>query len=929
MRFGILGPVEVATDKGLVSIGQPRHRAVLAYLLLHPNRVVTLDQVTNALWGGAEPATARSQVHVAVSMLRRELRVQGIGNAIATRPSGYQLTLEDDDLDADMFNRMVADAQRERDAGAHEESARRLHSALGLWRGQPLTGIAAAYVQPARQRLHEQRLGAYELLADAELALGRHEAVVAQLRGLIEECPLRERLVGQLMLALHRCGRSGEALEAFARLRAQLADEYGADPGPELQELHVSLLRGAHRREPSTFDSPPAENPLPVPRQLPAAVANFSGRSRQLAALDELIDQSQPNTVVISAIAGTAGVGKTALAVHWAHKVAYRYPDGQVYLNLQGFDRSGPPMAPAEAIRILLDALAPTPAHIPDGLDAKVGLYRSLLAGRRVLILLDNARDADQVRPLLPGSAGCLTIVTSRNQLSGLVAAEGAHPLALGLLPAAEARGLLSTRVGVERIVADADAVEEIITRCAGLPLALAILAARAAAYPDFPLGALAGELRNARSGLDALNGGDAATDIRAVFSWSYQTLAAGAAQLFRLLGMHTGPDFAAPAAASLLGVSTRRLRPLLIELTRAHLVMEHTPGRYAIHDLLRAFAGELVESVDGEAARRAAAHRLLDHYLHTALAADRLVQPSRHPITVTPAIETVTIEAPADHDQAMAWFSAEGSGLVATAGWAADNGFDTHAWQLAWTMENFLDRLGRWQDWAETQRNAVAAAERLADRRAQADAHRGLAMALVRMRRHEDAHTHYQHSLDLSNSLGDQFRQARTHRSITDLLARQGRHDEALRHAVQSLELCRAVGDVMAEARALNVVGWMHAQLGDYELALDYCAQSLKLLRELGNRKAEGHTLDSLGYIHHRLGDYRVAAAYYQQAVELFREVGDRYNEATALDGRGQAHHAAAEFEAASHAWRLALTILEDLHHPTAEQVRARLKAR
>ncbi len=917
MRFGILGPVEVTSDVGPVSIGQPRHRAVLGYLLLHRNRIRTLDQVADALWGGAEPASARAQVHVAVSGLRRALRAAGLPGVIGTQPAGYRLALGEDDLDAGVFAQSIADARRALAAGAHSTCIEAAQTALALWRGEPLAGITAAFAAPARHALHEQRLSAYELIADAELALGRPESVTALLRDLVEEHPLREPLVGRLMVALHHSGRGAEAMQAYGRLRARLAEEFGTDPGPQLREIHVGLLRQTpSAAEPARF----------VPQQLPAAAANFSGRTRQLAILDKLVAVGQPGAVVITAIAGTAGVGKTTLAVHWAHRVAHRYPDGQIYLNLQGFDHSGPPMATGVAIRNLLDAVAPPAHHIPEGFDAQIGLYRSLLAGRRMLILLDNARDAAQVQPLLPGSPGCLTIVTSRNQLSGLVAAEGAHPVALDLMPPAEAHELIATRLGHDRVHAEADAVEEIIGRCAGLPLALAIITARAASYPDFPLSALAADLSSARTGLDALAGGDSVTDLRAVFSWSYQALSAVAARLFRLLGLLPGPDFAAPAAASLLGVAPHQLRPALVELTRAHLVTEHLPGRYAIHDLLREFAAELVEADDALPDRDAAAGRLLDHYLHTAYAADRIVQPHRLPITLGPPGDGVTVRPVDGHDQAMAWFTTESSALVAATEWAASHGYDQHAWQLAWTLENFFDRRGSWEDWVQTQRIAVTVTGRLGDRRALADAQRGLAMALMRLRRHDEAHHHYRESLELWRTLGHDVGQARTHFSIAHLLEQQGQRAEALYHAKRALELFPETGEGSAYARALNAVGWMHALHGDFAVAQDYCDQALQRLRALGDRKAEAHTLDSLGYVHAGLGDHAQAVAYYGQAVEQFREVGDRYNEATALDGKAQAHQASGDSDAAVRAWRNALVILEDLRHPAASDIRARL---
>jgi len=348
-------------------------------------------------------------------------------------------------------------------------------------------------------------------------------------------------------------------------------------------------------------------------------VASFVGRSGHLRALDALLqDQgAAPTAVVISAIAGMAGVGKTALAVHWAHRVAGRFPDGQLYVNLRGFDPGGAGLDPGQALHGFLEAFGVPPARIPEDLAAQSGLFRSLLAGKRMLVLLDNARSAEQVRPLLPGSPGCLAIVTSRDKLAGLVATEGARPLALDLLTAADARDLLARRLGADRVAAEPAAIACIIAACARLPLALTIAAARAATSPTFPLAAIAAELREAASALDPFDAGESATDVRTVFSWSYRALSAPAARMFRLLGLHPGPDVAVTAAASLAAVPPGQARALLAELTRAHLLAEHAPGRYAFHDLLRAYASELASAQECPADRASAVHRLLDHYLH------------------------------------------------------------------------------------------------------------------------------------------------------------------------------------------------------------------------------------------------------------------------------------------------------------------------
>ncbi|HEU4426727.1 MAG TPA: tetratricopeptide repeat protein, partial [Pilimelia sp.] len=468
--------------------------------------------------------------------------------------------------------------------------------------------------------------------------------------------------------------------------------------------------------------------------------------------------------------------------------------------------------------------------------------------------------------------------------------------------------------------------VDEIITRCAQLPLALTVVAARAAYSPSFRLATIAAELRHTLGGLDAFDSGDAATDIRAVFSWSYHALSPDAARLFRLLGIHPGPDISTSAAASLVGTPPDQARPLLAELTRAHLITEHRPGRYAFHDLMRAYATEQTHTCDPAEQRHAATGRLLDHYVHTAHAADRLLHPVRDPITPAPPRPGVNPETLTDHRQAVAWFTTEHPVLLAAVDHAADTGFDTHTWQLAWTVANFLDRRGHWPDQAAAAHAALAAAKRLADPTAQGYAHRYLARAYTQLGRHDDAHTHLQHSLDLSAQAGDQTGQAHTHRHLALVWARQGRHSEALHHARQALDLYRAAGHQQGQAETLNAVGWYHAQLRDHQQTLAHCQQALALYKELSDRNGEAGTLDSLGYAHHHLGHHQQAIAYYERALDLRRDLGVRYFEAETLTHLGDTHHAAANIEAARDAWQDALTILEELDHPDAYQVRTKL---
>jgi tetratricopeptide (TPR) repeat protein/transcriptional regulator with XRE-family HTH domain len=669
---------------------------------------------------------------------------------------------------------------------------------------------------------------------------------------------------------------------------------------------------------------------VPVPRQLPAAVADFTGRGAELAALAQTLDQSAgatPGTVVISAIGGTAGVGKTTLALHWAHQVADRFPDGQLHVNLRGFDSSGTTVTAAEAIRGFLDALGVPPSRIPPTPEAQAALYRSQLAERRMLVVLDNARDEQQVRPLLPASPGSLVLVTSRHQLGGLAAADGARLISLDVLSHAEAVALLTARFGQAQADDEPEAVSEIASLCARLPLGLSVAAARVAARPGFPLADLADELREVAGRLDALDAGDPGSCVRAVFSWSYRQLSGEAARMFRLLGIHPGPDISVCAAASLAATAEAEARRLLRELARAHLVTEHVPGRYALHDLLRAYATEQARYAESNTDQHEATGRLLDHYLHTAASAARLLDTTKEQVALVPPRPGVAPEQHADRSQALAWFEADHLVLLTVITLAAESEFDRHAWQLPWAMAPFLNARGHWPEWVAAQRTALTAATRLGDTAAQALSSRLLANACTNLGDDDQALGHCLSGLALYEQLGNRLGQANVHQSLARLAMRQGRHADALGHVEQALRLFQAVGDKVNEAVTLNNMGWAYGLLGDYRQARAFCRQALTVCQEVGHRgRLVGHVWDSIGYAEHHLGNFARAAACYQHALSLHRESGYRFNEAVALNHLGDTREAAGQLVQARQAWQQALDIFDDLEHPDADQVRAKL---
>ncbi len=711
-----------------------------------------------------------------------------------------------------------------------------------------------------------------------------------------------------------------DRFDALARLLGATAAELG--------QLATLRDRVEEARRRATPGSPPrrstVDGPGP-PRQLPKPVWHLAGRRAELATLTRLAGTvaEGATTAVVLTIGGTAGIGKTALAVFWAHQVADQFPDGQLYVNLRGFTPAGGPLPPQRVVRGFLEALGVAPERIPLELDGQTALYRSLLSGRRMLVLLDNAYDADQVRPLLPASAGSLVVVTSRSRLTGLIACEDARPLTVDVLADGEARDLLAARLGAERLLAEPQAVERIVRSCAGLPLALSIVAARVAEPVEGGLATLARELGDARTGLDGLDAEDPAADIRAVFSWSYRALGLPAARLFRLLGLYPGPDVAAPGAASLLGEPVEVAQRLLTELCHAHLVAEQSPGRYGLHDLLRVYARELVEAVETEAGRTAARQRLLDYHVHSAYGAAMAIHPHRYPIAVPAPDPAVAPEVFGHHDAAEAWLRSEHAGLLAALDTAVEAGLDRHAWQLAWALSGFHQRGGHWSEWVATQQTAVQAAQRARDRLGQAHSHRSLGRAYARLGRYAEAEAHLRQALHLYEGDGAA---ADTQLNLAWLFARQGDHAGAIGFAESALDRHRDREDVAGQARALNNLSCYRAELGDLDRARANCESAIGLHQRIGDVHGQAHAWDTLGLLHQRHGDLPDATECYRRAIDLFRSVGDRYGQAVVLDHLGDAHRAAGDVLGARTAWRQARDTLTELNHPHAREVHGKL---
>ncbi|MEV0502776.1 tetratricopeptide repeat protein, partial [Streptomyces spectabilis] len=744
-------------------------------------------------------------------------------------------------------------------------------------------------------------------------------------------------LQAHLVHALAGAGRRAEALATYQAVRRRLADELDVPPGRELTEARQRLLDRS-----TTTARPPVDPPRPDaeeaprarpgrqavpstrPAQLPADLPVFAGRDADLAQVDALVPRrdsarsTSPAMAVIT-IEGMAGVGKTSLAVHWAHRVARHFPDGQLYADLRGYDPLSAAVDPQDTLRAFLFALGVHPQDMPVGADAQSSLYRSLLSGRRVLVLLDNTRDSAQVRPLLPGTPGCLVLVTSRTRLQGLVATVGARSCALRPLNDVEAREMLARRLGAPRVADEAAAVKAVIALCGRLPLALAIVAARAAS--GSPLASIAAELREGHGSLDALSGDE--TDARAVFSWSYRALSPEAARLFRLLALHPGPDVSRHAAASLAGLGLRETRTTLASLARSHLLTEPVPGRYTCHDLLRAYAGERLRTEETEAGRHGALGRLLDHALGTVRMAVDLLLPHRTARETPPPPRPGTATEPLSGREAAAtWLSTEIPGLIALVESAAQGGFPVHAWQLALAVELPLDRRGRREEQIAVQRTALAAAEQHGDPLGLPHIHRTLGFALHRVGANEEALSHLNRALALFTALDHRDGQARTLRSLAFLANSRARHQDALDHYDRALALHRAAGHARGEATVLNEIGWTHILRGKHHEALAQCAASVALHQATGDANGEAAAWDSLGYAHHHLDQYTHALTCYRHALAIYREVGDHTLEAETLSHIGDTQHALGNRPSALDSWERAAAILSELGHPDTWQL-------
>jgi DNA-binding SARP family transcriptional activator len=958
MKFGVLGPLEAFVAGAPVRVPPGRPRAVLAALLLNGNRVVSADQLAEMLWGSQPPPTARVAVQNHVKRLRDALGAVG-RSQILTRPPGYMIVLGDGELDLTSFAVALESARSAARNGRWEDAAAQAVAALRLWRGEPLADIESE-VLAARElpRLHEMHLLAVETRIEAGIHLGHAGDFIGELRQLVAASPLREHLHALLMSALYACGRQAEALSAFQQVRTVLVAELGAEPGLELRELQQRILAGqSGQREPAAPApavapaASPARTDQDVPRELPGRVPHFLGREPELAALTGLLGQHRDQrALVISAIGGTAGVGKTALAVAWAHQVASQFPDGQLYVNLRGFDPDKP-VEPAEALASFLRALGVPGRDVPADTGERARRYRSLMAGRRILVLLDNARDSAQVRPLLPGDSGCLAVVTSRDSLAGLVATDGARRLDLDVLPPAEAVALLRSLIG-SRVDDDAGAAVALAALCARLPLALRIAAELAAARPAVPLTDLAAELELSR--LDLLDTGEDRADVRAVFSWSFRQLPADAAAAFALIGLHPGPDLDAHATAALTATTPAQARRLLSQLSRASLIQAAGPGRYGLHDLLRSFAREQLARLAPVEEQEAALTRLFDYYRAAAAAAMDVLFPAEAELRPhVPAAAAVIPGMPAEAD-ALAWLNRERTNLIAAAVHGADNGRLQHATDLAGTVVAYLlsgsylaegrTLYGRTLDAARDSGDAAAEAVSLHllggvvlenggfrdagehfraalgryqecdDRFGEARILHNLGITEHLLHNYEAAADYLGAAMAAFRDLGSQRREVTTLCCLARVEADQGADEQAAGHLEQALDAARSAGYRIGEAEVLSRMGALCLRRGQLTEAAEVLREALAVYQATGQIAEQigglADTLAMLGDVSLRRGDYGQAIRDLEDALARFREAGYKYGEITMLRKLAEAQRAAGQLAAAKAGLTVALRL-------------------
>ena len=952
MRFRLLGPLEIRSEEeDWRGIGAPKWRSVLAALLIKAGQIVPADVLINEVWQGqdAPPAKAGNLISIYVLRLRRLLGDTN-GTLLVTRAPGYLLRLAPGDTDAQVFEALVREGGRAYAAGHPEQAAAQLAEALALWHGSPLADVpSTTMIETEAERLAELRLDAAELRIKAELACGGHAQVIPELRRLLADHALRENLWLMLMQALDGAGRHAEALEAYGQARGVMAEELGVDPGAELRHYYAELLAKDDALTRDADDAPgsisagtisasagpsaPAAaaeipRPVPVPAQLPADVADFTGREDQVKHLSELLARggadADPGAVRIALVAGSGGLGKTSLAVHAAHRVRASFPDGQLYVDLLG--ATPQPLPPADVLARFLRDLGVDGRDIPVDDDERAARYRTVLAGHRMLIVLDNARDAAQVRPLLPGTASSAVLITTRSRMPDLASTKLVD---LNVLDDDEALTLFTRVVGDERASAEPEATAELLLACAGLPLAIRICAARLNTRSGWTIGAMASRLRDEHRRLDEMRAGDMA--VRASFQVSFTSLPASTqpdgiapADAFRMLGLWQGPSISSAAAAALFGSPEYQAEDVLETLVDVHLLESTSSDRYKFHDLLRVYSSERAVADLSAQVRDAAVGRLLRWYMRTSDAAGTAVQPRRYDVPLGPVGDDPPPLRFTGVNDALSWYDSERVNLVAATRQAASVGLHEVAWRLPPPLFQIFDARGNWADLITTHRMALDSARHVGNRQGEAWVLVNLGLALG-IKGDSEGIGCIEQALAISRGVGDRRGESRAANNLADAYTRLGRSQEAIDLLRRGLELSRATGHRYGEGIALVNIGDALVDIDRAEEALDYLQQAQRTFAEIEAVDGAGYALFCLGRCYLALGRDADAQEHLGQALTSHQMSGNRQQQAATLRllGRAQARNGlAAE---ARESWTRAAAIFDDLGDSArAAEVRA-----
>jgi DNA-binding SARP family transcriptional activator len=955
MKFRLLGPLEIRTgEDDWRGIGAPKWRSVLAALLIKAGQIVPADALINEVWGETPPAKAGNLISIYVLRLRRLLGDTD-STVLVTRAPGYLLRLAPGDTDAQVFEELVRAGLRAYAAGDSERAAAQLAEALALWHGSPLADVPpTTLVETEAERLDELRLDAAELRIRAELACGNHAQVIPELRRLLADHALREHLWLLLMQALDGAGRHAEALESYGQARRVLAEELGVDPGAELRQYHADLLAKDDKLTRDADDAPGSisggvvaasarpgssgaggteprvARSAPAPAQLPLDVADFTGREDQVKHLCDLlasgVAEADPGAVRIALVAGSGGLGKTSLAVHAAHRVSGSFPDGQLYVDLLG--AAPQPLVPADVLARFLRDLGVDGRDIPADDDERAARYRTVLAGRRMLIVLDNARDAAQVRPLLPGTASCAVLITTRSRMPDLAST---RLVDLHVLDDDEALTLFTKVVGEDRAAAEPEATAELLLACAGLPLAIRICAARLATRPGWAIGAMASRLRDEHRRLDEMRAGDLA--VRASFQVSFASLPTTApaggiapADAFRLLGLWQGPSISAAAAAALFGTPDFVAEEALETLVDAHLLESTSSDRYKFHDLLRFYSSERAVADLPGPDRDAAVGRLLRWYMRTSDAVATAVRPHRYNIPLEPAGDDPRPLSFIGADDGLSWYDDERVNLVAATRQASAAGLHEVAWRLPAPLFPIFEARSNWADLVTTHRLALDSARRVGNRKGEAWVLTNLGEALGYIG-DSTAISYLEQAVAISREIGDPGGESRAANNLADAYTRLGRTEEAIDLLRRGLDLSRAAGRRFGEGVALVNIGDALLDLDRADEALDYLQQAWRIFVEVEAVDGAGYALVSLGRCYLALDRDADALDHLGQGLASHQKSGNRARQAAALRLLGRAQARSGLAAEARESWARAAGIFDDLgDNDQAAQVRAEL---